>query len=287
MFGGGPVDLLFEEAAVNDDTNHFPPREQLRGMEGIVRHALVVNPKLDIVLLHFVDPGKMEQYRQGRTPVVIASHERVAAHYGLPSIDLAREITDRIDAREFTWEKDFVNLHPSPFGHRLYAASVARLLNAALRESPAPVRELPPPLDERCYFRGRLEDIAKVERGEGWRIDPDWAPPAGQATRKGFVHVPMLVSETPGAACRFAFEGTAAGIFVAAGPDAGTVEYSIDGAPFRKQDLFTQWSPQLHIPWTYLLDADLLPGPHVLTLRVSAESNAQSRGHAVRIVHML
>ncbi|HUP79330.1 MAG TPA: prolyl oligopeptidase family serine peptidase, partial [Pirellula sp.] len=37
----GPVDLLFEEAAVNDDTNGFSDVEQVRGMEGIVRQALL------------------------------------------------------------------------------------------------------------------------------------------------------------------------------------------------------------------------------------------------------
>src|SRR5262249_6172323 len=56
----GPVDLLFAEAAVNDDTNGFSDVEQRRGMEGIVRQARLANPRMDIVLLHFVDPGKID-----------------------------------------------------------------------------------------------------------------------------------------------------------------------------------------------------------------------------------
>jgi len=290
VFGNGPVDLLFEEAAVNDSTNHFPPLQQVRGMEGIVRHARLAQPGIDIVLLHFVDPDKMAAFRAGRTPEVIVSHERVAERYGLPSIDLAREVTDRIDAGEFTWEKDFKNLHPAPFGMRIYERSIERLFDAAWRapvEGPAGNYALPAPLDEKSYFRGRLVDIAEAKRGEGWRIDPDWTPRDKAATRKRFVHVPMLVSETPGAECRFRFEGTAAGIFVAAGPDAGMVEYRFDDAPWRKQNLFTEWSATLHIPWAYVLDGDLAPGRHELAMRVSAGKDSGSMGTAVRIVNLL
>ena len=50
----GKIDLLFVEAAVNDDTNHFSPLEQVRGMEGEVRQALLNNPEMDIVMLHFI-----------------------------------------------------------------------------------------------------------------------------------------------------------------------------------------------------------------------------------------
>lgn len=293
VFGFGPVDLLFEEAAVNDDTNAFPPPQLIRGMEGIVRHALAVNPNLDIVLLHFADPGKVESYRKRETPVVIAHHEKVAEHYRVPSINLAREVTERIEAGEFTWDRDFVNLHPSPFGHGLYFRSISRLFNAAwngLDTSDAlQPRTLVAPLDEKSYFRGRLEEIRRAVPGQGWSVVEDWTPVSTDrsGTRPGFVHVPMLVSETPGAECRYRFDGTAVGLFVAAGPDAGIVEYSIDGGPFRRQDLFTRWSKTLHIPWTYVLDGDLTAGPHELTLRVSGDANADSTGHAVRIAHFL
>ncbi len=113
VFARGQVDLLFEEAAVNDDTNAYSDAAQIRGMEGIVRHARQVNPEIDIVLLHFVDPGKMKQINAGQTPAVIANHEKVANYYQAPSIDLARKVTERIRAGEFTWEKDFRDLHPA------------------------------------------------------------------------------------------------------------------------------------------------------------------------------
>jgi lysophospholipase L1-like esterase len=268
----GKVDLLFVEAAVNDESNGFGPREQIRGMEGIVRQARLENPEIDVVMLHFVDPAKMAAFRQGRTPEVIQNHERVAEHYGIPSIDLAREVTERIDASEFDWENHFRNLHPSPFGHTVYLRSIERLFDVAWRTPRALV--LPEPLDAKSYFRGRLVNVAEVR---GWDVDPQWRPSGGAATRDGFVNVPMLIGKSVEA--EFRFEGTAVGVFVAAGPDAGTLEFRIDGGPVRTLSLATQWSPRLHIPWAYVLDADLAPGPHELRMRMATG--------AMRAAHML
>ena len=62
----GKVDLLFVEAAVNDDTNGFSAIEQVRGMEGIVRHALVSNPSMDIMMLHFIYDPFIPKLDKGR-----------------------------------------------------------------------------------------------------------------------------------------------------------------------------------------------------------------------------
>ncbi|WP_397568167.1 GDSL-type esterase/lipase family protein [Schlesneria sp. T3-172] len=293
----GPVDLLFEEAAVNDDTNGFSAIEQIRGMEGIVRQAKLANPHIDIALLHFVDPGKIDQIHQGQTPEVIASHEKVAAHYALPSINLAREVTERIHAGEFTWEKDFRDLHPAPFGHELYASSIRRLLNAAWKETPTadvpPATELPAPLDPFSYFRGRLVSPADAVASQaltlehGWKVIPKWEPGDRAGTRPGFVNVPALVAEEPGATFKFKFRGTGVGVFVASGPDTGAVEFRVDGGNWKTQELFTQWSPQLHLPWAKMLAAELDSGDHVLELKVAPGSNPASKGSAVRIIHLL
>jgi len=288
----GPVDLLFEEAAVNDQSNGRTAIEQIRGMEGIVRQARLANPAIDIVLLHFVDPPKMAIINSGRIPPVIANHEKVAERYNFPSIDLAKEVTERIRAGEFTWAKDFVDLHPSPFGQRLYYRSICSLLDAAWKNSAAADAEivahkLPDPLDGKSYFHGRLVNIADAKIEIGWKLMPNWTPMDKAGTRPGFVNVPMLVATEPGATLRLQFHGTAVGLFVAAGPDAGTVEYSIDGGPFRRRDLFTKWSGGLHLPWAQVLEADLNDGPHELFLRPASKKNPGSKGHVVRIAHFL
>jgi hypothetical protein len=291
------VDLLFEEAAVNDDTNGFSNIEQVRGMEGIVRQARLTNPNIDIVLLHFADPGKIEQINRGETPDVIANHEKVAEHYRIPSINLAREVAERIHAGEFDWAKDFRDLHPSPFGHELYAKSVLRVFDAAWKEnaveksiqSPA----LPAPLDPHSYFRGKLispKDAVESQSAtvvSGWKLLSEWEPADRAGTRPGFVKVPVLVAEEPGSTLNFKFNGNAVGIFVAAGPDTGTVEFRVDGSEWKSQELFTQWSPGLHLPWAKMLAPGLTPGSHVIELRPAPTADPKSTGHAVRIVFFL
>lgn len=297
VLAAGPVDLLFEEAAVNDDTNGFSDVEQVRGMEGIVRHALNSNPKIDIVLLHFADPGKLSEYRSGKTPAVIRNHERVAQHYGVASIDLAKEVTERIDAGEFTWEKDFRDLHPSPFGHQLYADSVSRLFDAAWSSSGSPennaVAELPAPIDQASYFDGILLGAAqavseqKASLKSGWALEQNWKPTDGAGTRAGFFDVPALVATEPGAELALTFRGRGIGVFVTSGPDTGLLEYRIDGGEWKQCPLFTQWSPSLHLPWAVMLESQLAEGDHRVELRVASSADARSKGHAIRIIHFL
>jgi len=292
VFRKGPVDLLFEEAAVNDNCNYRSDKEQLRGMEGIVRQARLSHPEMDVVLLHFVDPDKIKDYNEGRVPGVLVRHEKVADYYQTPSINLAQEIADRIRAGQFTWRRDFRNLHPSRFGQNLYFRSIKRLLdhawaeplsdNAKITPNPCPKK----PLDPFSYYKGRYVDLTKATHLKGFKINPKWKPTDVKG-RPGFMNVPALVATQPGAQFSYTFKGTAVGLFLAAGPDAGIIEYSIDKKPFQKKDLFTKWSVGLHLPWVIMLDDELTDATHTVVVRLTAEHNPKSKGTACRIIHLL
>lgn len=286
----GTIDLLFVEAAVNDPTNGRSSTEQIRAMEGIIRHARRSNPAIDIVAMYFVDPEKMKDYNNGRTPDVIKNHEFVVNQYQVSSINLAREVTDRINAGEFNWKDDFKNLHPSPFGQLIYYNSLKSFLEGvwkrdSVSEEKIIKHPLPGKLDQFSYDKGKLIPIKKAELSNGWNIDPFWKPSKKVGTRAGYVNVSMLISEKPGSKFTLKFKGKAIGIAVAAGPDAGIIEYSIDGGDFRKLDLFTQWSSHLHLPWYYVLDAELASSKHTITIRISNQKNENSKGNTCRIKH--
>jgi lysophospholipase L1-like esterase/pimeloyl-ACP methyl ester carboxylesterase len=288
VLGKGRVDLLFIDAAVNDRVNGFGTVEQILGMEGIVRHARESNPAIDIVIMHFVDPDKMSDYRRNLVPYEIQNHEKVAAHYGIPTINLAKEVTDRIDNGEFTWENDFKNLHPSPFGHHIYYQSMKRFLDACWNvpaggDDKLTDYPLPDKLNEACYNKGVLIPAAEFKTPQGWKADPNWKPADKTGTRADFVNVPMMISEGPGRTLKFDFEGNAVGIAVASGQDAGIIEYRIDKGEWRRQDLFTQWSSQLHLPWFCTLGYGLKTTKHQLEIRVLPAKNPQSKGTACRI----
>lgn len=284
----GKVDLLFEEAAVNDRVNGFGPETQVLGMEGIVRHARESNPAMDVVIMHFVDPDKMTEYRKGIVPPEIQNHEKVAAHYGISTINLAKEVTDRIDNGEFTWENDFKNLHPSPFGQHIYYQSMKSFMDECwsgfvANDDKLTAYPLPSKLANACYNRGVLIPAADIKPAKDWKPDQNWVPADQTGTRPDFVKVPMLIAEGPGKTLKFDFEGNAIGIAVASGLDAGIIEYRIDKGNWEKQDLFTQWSAQLHLPWFYTLGYALKEGKHRLEIRVLSEKNNQSKGTACRI----
>lgn len=286
----GKIDLLFVEAAVNDPTNGRSSTEQIRAMEGILRHARSSNPKIDIITMYFVDPDKMENYNNEQTPEVIKNHEKVASQYQITSINLAKEVTERINAEEFDWEHDFKNLHPSPFGQVIYYNSIKELLEQEWKKDP-PIKGkikkhvMPEKLDQFSYAKGKIIHIKKAILQDGWKIDPFWKPSEKSGTRAGYVNVPMLISDQPSSELTLKFKGKAIGIAVATGPDAGIIEYSIDGGNFKQLDLFTEWSSQLHLPWYYVLEAELPSSKHILTIRIIEQKNNESKGNACRIKH--
>jgi hypothetical protein len=133
------------------------------------------------------------------------------------------------------------------------------------------------------YDNGKLILAENAKLLKGWKLIENWKPGDGKGTRSNYVNVPMLVGQEKGSKLEYKFNGNAVGIAVAAGPDAGIVEYRIDKGKWQKQDLFTRWSMHLHLPWYYTLAAGLADREHTLQLRISGEKNPQSNGTACRI----
>jgi len=288
----GPVDLFFVEFAVNDDQDaHHAYRECLRGMEGIVRRTRRHNPNADIVIVYFINPGMLATWQAGQIPLSVRAHDEVARHYGVSTINLAKETAEQIQAGTLTWEQ-YGGTHPGPIGNTLCATLIDRLMSKAWRGPIAPgagpiAHPMPDALDARSYFHGRLiaPDQTQITRGMAVRT-PDWSTLAG-ACRGRFAKSRLLCAEEPGAELTLPFQGTAVGAYVLAGPDAGIVEVSIDGRPSRAVNLYDDYSKGLHYPRTVMFDADLKPGKHILRLRVSDEKDPRSSGHALRVLHFV
>lgn len=283
----GVPDLLFVEAAVNDDTNGFTPVEQIRGMEGIVRHALRVNPYMDIVMLHFIYDPFIPLLQEGKQPDVIINHERVANYYRISSINLAQEVAKRMQTGEFSWAQ-FGGTHPAWEGHKYYAAAIEQLFDEETRPSKErriQAHFLPQtPLDEHCYDQGELIDVSKATHLKGFNYIEDWVPADKQVgTRQGFVHVPMLAANKPNASFKFTFIGKAIGLFCVAGPRAGILQYSIDGTPFKSLATETKWSKNLYLPWVYMLATELKDTSHTLEVKIAEgeKTECQIRNFAV------
>lgn len=285
----GPVDLFFVEFAVNDDQDaHHERRECIRGLEGIIRHVRQHNPSADIVVTYFVNERMLATFKEGKEPLSSSSHGEVLRHYQVSGIELNREVFERIQAGKLTW-KQFGGVHPAPPGNRICANMIDRLLDQAWAgpigaEAAKKPHPLPAPLDPNSYANGRFLDPAKAEIVKGWTIEtPEWSKLKG-SHRARFDREKFLCATEPGAELKLKFEGRAIGIFLLAGPDAGTVEASIDGAPARQFNLLHGFSAGLHYPRSIMFDADLKPGPHVLTLKLASAKSPTAQGTAARIL---
>ena len=151
-------------------------------------------------------------------------------------------------------------------------------------DSPVVTHEIPEqPLDAYSYYGGDFIDLKEAKLNKGWKYVPSWRADNTYEKRRGFVDVPMLEATRPGDKLTLDFTGKAIGIFCTPGPTAGILEYSIDGAPFKKLDTFTEWSKYLYIPWVYMLETELDDTAHKLVLRISKEKNPNSLGTECQI----
>jgi hypothetical protein len=277
------------EAAVNDDTNGFDSIAQIRGMEGEVRQALLSNPNMDIVMQHFIYDPFIPLLNEGKMPNVILNHEKVASYYQIPSINQAQEIAQRMKDGELDW-KQFGGTHPATLGQKYYAAAIDALFeqvwsvsypNMELKQYQIPAK----PLDTFSYFNGKILNPHEAKVKKGWVYESPWIPKEKGMVREKNKNTGILEALTPGAKLTFKFSGTAIGIYCLAGPNAGILEYSVDGANFKSIDLYTKWSSKLYIPWLYVLESQLIDKKHKITLRMSAEKNPKSKGNACQIYY--
>ncbi|PWG80551.1 SGNH/GDSL hydrolase family protein [Pararcticibacter amylolyticus] len=290
LLDSGKVDLMFLEAAVNDRGSGIDSVTELRALEGIVRHAKRSNPAMDIIMMSFADTYKTADYAKGKIPLEVFNHELVASHYNLPSINLAKEVADKIKEGEFSWDDDFKDIHPSPFGQELYFATIKSLFQDAFvtQENERNVKSSrPAALIPASFTKGRYYNIRNGKPDAKWTYVPNWKPADHLSTREGFVNVPMLVSEQPGASLVLPFRGTAVGMAIISGADAGIISYSIDKGQVKELDLYTEYSSWLHLPYYILFEGDLKRGSHTLTLTVLDKKNQNSKGNACRVVNFL
>jgi acetyl esterase/lipase/lysophospholipase L1-like esterase len=290
-------DLILIEFAVNDDQDASHSREAcIRGMEGIIRHIKREHPSTDLVVTYFVNPPMLETWQQGKTPLSVAAHEQVMEHYGVSSVVLAKEIADRITAGSFTW-KEYGGTHPAPAGNQIAANLVQDLLDTAwhlnknLRieedtetKPEDAVKPLRKPIDPNSYQSGKLTDVTEAKIDADWTVGiPDWKNLRG-SMRSRFENITFLHASKVDAELSLDFDGSAIGLFILAGPDAGQVEYSVDGQPFKTKDFYHRFSKGLHYPRTVMLEDQLGDGPHVIKMRVGKKAERENAGTAIRIM---
>lgn len=240
----GP-DLVFVEFAVND--SQTSEDRILKAMEGIVRQARAHDASLDLCFVYTIKTEMLADLQSGRLPKSAAAMERVAAHYGVPSIHLGLEVSRRVTAGtvvfagpkpgpegKILFSTDGV--HPSAEGHALYAAAVARSMESLLRTGQAGPRGPVEPLRADHWEKAKMLPIAPSMTAGHWTpLEPSSHKLAQWFKRDLFQ---LWKGEGAGDRLTVRFRGTALGIYHVVGPECGQLLVTLDDQPSRQNALF-------------------------------------------------
>jgi lysophospholipase L1-like esterase len=273
-----PGAIMFVEVATDDEGS--TEDEVCAALEGMVRQLWTSYSITDIVFLYGLRKEHLEAYKEGRLPVVIQWHEKIAEHYGIPSVNMGQFVARKLQAGELAFEafsKD--GIHPTDRGHALYAEAIKPLIaqsKAAFKpEQSPPRRTMPPPMTSAPMIKARCVPYELAQLKGDWRV--------GQRSPVApFRHV--LVSDTPGATLTLPFKGAGIGIFEVVGHDTGDLEFSIDGGPWQscpnRHRAIAKDFRSSSRPVARGLDPSR---SHELQLRLAAQQPEGSQGRITRI----
>ncbi len=244
-------DIMFVEFATND--LGASPDQILRCMEGIVRQTWRALPDCDICFVYTLTQAALEPMLAGNFPRSASAMEKIADHYGIPTIHMGMEVTKLAKADKLIWkgklpktdeEKAAVgdkfvfapdSVHPhTETGHELYLQAIVRSLEPikAASGSPAPhvVKE---PFIATNLENAKLVPITKetVTTSPGFT----WLDPRSDEFGKKWANrmTTLHRATKPGDTLTFKFKGTRASIYDLVGPDCGQVIVTLDDQPAK------------------------------------------------------
>ncbi len=272
-------DLVFYEFSVNDGGWNY--RKLTNNTESIFRKIYSANPTADIIVVHTMTRGVSNGLEEGREFASRSAHTMVAHHYDVPCFEMGEVLRAKVKEAGGDWIKyTKEGVHPNDEGYAICADGLKAWMNKFFEkanELDAPAEKVLPESifskEESLEF-AHMEDAYGAEMGEGWsKIEKD-------LTRR-YPH--YIEAVEPGAELTYKFTGRRIGLYYMLAPDAGDVEYSIDGGEVRTARTWDGYSMQYPRAGHSMLDENLEYGEHVIRIKVIAEKAELSKGNAVRI----
>lgn len=274
-------DLVFVEYAVNDGGTADALIE--RAMEGIVRQLRRADSQTDICFVYTFTLGSLGEFEAGRLTRPAARDELVAAHYGIPSVNVALPAARKLLAGALTKDEfSHDGVHPTDAGYQIYAdALIGFLESEAKRKNALKPRARPAPLRADSLEHARMLGPDTLGQGVapgGWAVSAD--DPSGRFGK-------VFAASTPGAEFSAAFSGPILAMFYVLGPDTGAFDYRIDDGGWKTLDPFDSFAKGYARAHYRLLEDGLTNGPHTVRFKVRAEHNPDSKGTVTRLGYLL
>ncbi len=279
-------DMMFVEFATND--GGAPPEQIFRCMEGIVRQTWRALPQCDICFVYTLTEVAAPAMLEGKFPRSASAMEKIADHYGIPTIHMAMEVAKLAKEGRLVWkaqlpktdaEKQALgdkvvfapdSVHPHPeTGHELYLAAIVRSLEPIAEASKKPsAHTLPAPFIATNYENAKLVRINEATLSNGFALLDPVKDDFGRrwANRMTSLHK----GAKPGETIAFKFKGTRAAIYDIIGPDCGQVTVTLDNNPPRTVPRFDAYCTY-HRLSTLMIGSDLPDAMHTVKIEIHPE----------------
>lgn len=251
-------DLVFIEFAVNDyEASRECIENIVDSVEGIIRQIIRYNPNIDMCFIYTITEQMLDDLKSGLELPSIIAHERVAGHYGLPSINVMQTVAELErkgklimkgsegklevvsgesldvavdipvnDKGQIVFSKDGVHPYLNS-GHKVYTKSIIEAISAMNKTSKAVPHELVTPLNDGNLEKAKMIPLSKLDLDGDWD-NYDWSSLILSLGIKA--RMPEIkVTKNAGDSICFKFTGTTVGIYDIMGPSGGIIECDIDG----------------------------------------------------------
>ena len=285
-------DLVFVEFAVND--GGASPEQIFRCMEGIVRQTWRALPRCDVCFVYTLTEALAPAMLEGKFQRSASAMEKIADHYGIPTIHMAMEAARLAKVGKLVWKGalpktdaqkaalgDKVvfapdSVHPFPeTGHEMYLAAVQRSLPAIKASSGSPAdHSLAAPFIASHYEHAKLLPISQAALSAGFGKVDTATDSLGKrfANRLPDLHKGGKAGET----IRFSFKGTRASLYHIIGPDCGQAIITLDANEPRTVPAFDAYCTY-HRLSTMLIGSDLPDAVHTVEIKIHPEPPDKAR----------
>lgn len=249
-------DLLFVEFATNDA--NAPAEAIWRNFDGIVQQTWAKDSRTDIVFVYTITSSMMKDYGVGKMNHAASVMEKLADHYGIPSVCFGPRVADEVKAGRLvmsigevatavpkeTPDRDrLINeelkkrgqtlfakdgVHPALPGHEFYLQSIVSAFERMRALSSVNHGKFL----GKPFFDGQLAAAKMVPidvtmmKGEGWtKLSPD----APEQKRFGGRGGQFYRADRPGAKLVFRFRGTQCSVYDLLAPRGANVRVTVDG----------------------------------------------------------
>ncbi len=254
-------DLVFVEFATNDSGTPAPMLT--KSMEGIVRHIWRDNPRTDICFVYTVTFSSLPAFRDGKNTGATETMERVAARYGIPTINMSLEIAalekagklaiktseqppERVSGAELDtfaelpttadgkipFSADGVHPHVNT-GHVLYERALERSFAKLEKLAADKPHALGEPISDSCIENGRMVSFEddKIKKEGPWRITDN-------PTRIFKSRMKSVLEFPPNSSVSFKYRGRNLSVYHIMGNRGGSVDIFIDGKFVKNEKCF-------------------------------------------------